>query len=183
MIEGGSDYKCIVFHIENAYNTKEDGRTNPANRRLNLITIIFIVIETTNMNPFIKFFILFSFSYLTSFAQKNSENNDTTIYTVVDKFPILITNERKYELDKIYEFIEKYKTFPSDPQDCSGKVIVSVVVEKDGTIKYKDYVLKLCSDFDKSSMNVVNLMKNWNPGIKDGKRVRTKINLTIKWKW
>lgn len=80
-------------------------------------------------------------------------------------------------------FIEKYKAFPDDPQDCTGRVIISVVVEKDGTIKYKDYVLKLCFDFDKSSMNVVDLMKKWESGIKDGKRVRTKLNLTIKWKW
>ena len=126
---------------------------------------------------------LLSICHSTLYAQDNAKKIDTTIYSVVDKYPVLITNERKYELDQINEFIEKYKAFPIDPQDCTGRVIISIVVENDGTIKYKDYVLKLCSDFDKSSMNVVDLMKNWKPGIKDGKRVRTKINLTIKWKW
>lgn len=126
---------------------------------------------------------LLTICHSTLYAQNNETKIDTTIYSVVDKYPVLITKERKYKLDQINKFIEKYKAFPIDPQDCTGRVIISIVVEKDGTIKYKDYVLKLCPDFDKSSMNVVNLMKIWKPGIKDGKRVRTKINLTIKWKW
>ena len=126
---------------------------------------------------------LLTVCHLTLNAQNKTTKNDTTIYTTVDKFPVLITKEKIYKVDELNEFIEQNKVFPVDPDDCIGRIIISIIVEKDGTIKYKDYILKLCPDFDKSSMNVVDLMKNWKPGIKNGKRVRTKINLTVKWKW
>jgi len=126
---------------------------------------------------------LLTICHSTLYAQNNEAKIDTTIYTTVDKFPVLITKEKIYKVDELNEFIEKNKVFPVDPDDCIGRIIISIIVEKDGTVKNKEFVRKLCRGFDENSMKVIDLMKKWNPGLKNGKKVRTKLILNVNWKW
>ena len=134
------------------------------------------------MKRVLKLLILFSFSYLTLFAQKRTENNDTTIYSVVDKFPVLIANGKYYELEKIREFIQANTFYPNNEADCQGSVIIAIIVEKDGTVKHKEFVRKLCPGYDENAMKVIDLMKKWKPGIRNGRKVRTKLNLKVIWR-
>jgi|ERR1035437_5493654 protein TonB len=126
---------------------------------------------------------LLTVCHLTLNAQNKTTKNDTTIYTTVDKFPVLITKEKIYKVDELNEFIEQNKVFPVDPDDCIGRIIISIIVEKDGTVKNKEFVRKLCRGFDENSMKVIDLMKKWKPGLKNGKKVRTKLILNVNWKW
>jgi protein TonB len=107
---------------------------------------------------------------------------DTTIYSVVDKYPVLIADGRCYKLETIREFIQAHTVYPDNDADCQGSVIISIIVEKNGTVKHKDYVRKLCPGFDENAMKVIDLMKKWKPGIINGKTVRTKLNLKVIWK-
>ena len=127
-------------------------------------------------------FTLLTICPMFSFGQNNALKKDTTIFTVVDKYPILIANGRHYELDKIDEFIKSKIQFPDDPDDCQGKVYISIVVEKDGTLGKKEYISRLCDKFDENSMKIVDLMVKWEPGIKYGEPVRTKLTLHVTWK-
>jgi len=127
-------------------------------------------------------FSLLTICHSTSYAQNNATKKDTTIYSVVDKYPVLIANNQHYEIERISEFIQKNTLYPNNDADCQGSVIISIIVEKDGTVKKKEFVRKLCLGFDENAMKVIDLMVKWKPGIRNGKTVRTKLNLIVKWK-
>lgn len=127
-------------------------------------------------------FSLLTICHSTSYAQKNATKKNTTIYSVVDKYPVLIANNQHYEIERISEFIQKNTLYPNNDADCQGSVIISIIVEKDGTVKKKEFVRKLCPGFDENAMKVIDLMVKWKPGIRNGKTVRTKLNLIVKWK-
>jgi len=132
-----------------------------------------------------KLFLTFSILTLCqmiSFGQNNIAERDTAIYTAVDKNPVLIANDRHYKLDKIDEFIKQNLVCPVDPDDCQGRVYISIIIEKDGTVKHKEFVRKLCDRFDENSMKVIDLMTKWTPGFKNGNPVRTKLILHVTWK-
>ncbi|MDD2796962.1 MAG: energy transducer TonB [Bacteroidales bacterium] len=135
-----------------------------------------------------KSFLLFLTFFMLTLCQSvvNGQNiiskNDTTIYLLVDTFPILIANNKHYKIDDIKEFIQENTYYPNNDADCQGSVIISIVVEKDGTVKHKEFVRKLCEGYDENAMKVINLMVKWKPGIKNGVTVRTKLNLKVKWK-
>lgn len=133
-----------------------------------------------------KFFILiaccFCLTQTSIFAQNNSDIADTTIYYLVDKEPILIFDNKEYKLENTKGFIHAHLKYPKDGPDCIGSAIISIVVEKDGTFSNKKLLRKLpCDNYNIEAMNVIDLMREWKPGVKKGKTVRTFITLKVKW--
>ncbi len=60
-----------------------------------------------------------------------------------------------------------------------GKVFVSFVVEKDGSIQNVKVEKGVSSILDEEAMRVVRNMPKWTPAMKDGKEVRTSLTLPI----
>jgi len=114
-------------------------------------------------------------------AQETVIANDLNVYSKVDKFPILITKEREFKLKQILDFIKLNLKYPENGIDCTGITIISFIVEKDGSISNKKFVKKLCPGFDENAMFVVDLMKQWKPGIKNNKLVRTQVTLPFRY--
>ncbi|MBR3520437.1 MAG: energy transducer TonB [Paludibacteraceae bacterium] len=61
----------------------------------------------------------------------------------------------------------------------TGKVFVSFVVEKDGSIGDVKVEKGVSADLDNVAMKVVREMPKWTPAMKDGKEVRTSLTLPI----
>ena len=61
----------------------------------------------------------------------------------------------------------------------TGKVIVTFVIEKDGTISDINVIKSLNPSFDKEAVRVVQLMPKWIPGKQRGKAVRVRLTLPI----
>jgi hypothetical protein len=110
----------------------------------------------------------------------NFISTDTSIYVRVDKNPILLTEDKNYEITELKHFIAENIRFPQN-DDCMGTVYISFVVEKNGTVSNKNFVRKLCDSYDKETMNVIDLMTNWKPGLIRGIPVRTQITLPVKY--
>lgn len=108
---------------------------------------------------------------------QNSEVADTTLYEIneVDQTPILITDEKEYEIRNLNEFFLINFQYPNTEEDCSGKIIVSFIIESDWKLTNKRIVKKLCDRFDENAMKVIDLMKTWKPAIKSEKPVRMKL--------
>lgn len=121
-------------------------------------------------------------SLLINDSNKSSNNNDTTIYLMVDTFPALITPDRVYEMQDLKCFIRNNLRYPQNGMDYEGSVFVSFVVEKDGTISNKKFLRKLCKEYDEEAMKVIDLMTNWKPGMKNGVPVRTLIILPLRYR-
>lgn len=100
---------------------------------------------------------------------------DGAIFTIVEQMP-----EFPGGMEALYQFLASNIKYPGGPDDCvNGKVIVSFVIEKDGTVSDAKVVRKLHPAFDEEALRVVKLMPKWEPGRQDGKPVRVQFNLPI----
>lgn len=108
-----------------------------------------------------------------------SEDASDKIYDTVDKkpeFSLPGTTYTSYILDRLA--VPPLVKF----ENASAKVLVSFVVEKDGSIHEVSIVRPSSPSLDREVVNLVRLMPKWKPGILDGKPVRTRqfLPLTIK---
>lgn len=104
-----------------------------------------------------------------------STEQEESIFTVVEQMP-----EYPGGMEALYQFLAANIKYPGGPEDCvSGKVIVSFVIEKDGTVSDAKVVRKLHPAFDAEALRVVKLMPKWEPGRQEGKPVRVQFNLPI----
>lgn len=85
-------------------------------------------------------------------------------------------------MTKFYEFLSKSIIYPSLAADneIQGNVFISFVVEKDGSLTEVKVDRKLGFGTDEEAVRVLKLSKKWNPGIQNGKVVRVKYNIPIK---
>ena len=66
------------------------------------------------------------------------------------------------------------------PDECvHGRVIVTFMIEKDGSISEAKVIKSLSEACDKEALRLVNAMPKWNPGKQLGKAQRTKYTLPI----
>ena len=77
--------------------------------------------------------------------------------------------------------------YPKDMKDtcAQGRVLVSFVVERDGSITEPKVVRSVCQALDKEALRVVNAMPKWMPGKQNGNAVRVKyvLPITFRLKW
>ena len=111
---------------------------------------------------------------------RKKAEEDTMICLVVEEYPILLTNERKYKTIELQDFVQKQIRHNEYVKECTGRVFISFVVEKNGIVSKKRIIRKLCHEQDKEAMRILELMNNWEPGKNNGKVVRTQITLPIK---
>ena len=93
---------------------------------------------------------------------------------------------------KIFEFVQKNLQYPAIAREAGiqGRVVVSFVVEKDGTISNIENMGKaLGGGLEEESKRIINLMNKmdngklrWTPGKQRGKPARVKYNLPIVFK-
>ncbi len=61
-----------------------------------------------------------------------------------------------------------------------GRVIVSFIVEPNGSVSNVEIVRSVDTDLDQEALRVVGQMPKWKPGKQDGRTVRVKFHLPIK---
>ena len=80
-------------------------------------------------------------------------------------------------MQKFYGYIGRSYTAP---EDCgSGKVFVTFVVEKDGTLTDIKVIREVCPGSGKEAIRVLKSCPKWNPGEQNGKKVRVLYSLPI----
>ena len=81
--------------------------------------------------------------------------------------------------DSLKSFIRKNLCYPSE--DCfEGSVIVRFIVEKDGSISDVKVIRSIEPLVDDEAVRVVRSMPKWIPAEKDGKAVRSRSMLPVK---
>jgi TonB family protein len=103
--------------------------------------------------------------------------DEVPIFTVVEVMP-------KYPggNDAMYAFLGENIKYPEKAQKegISGRVYVTFVVEKDGSVSNVEVLRGAEASLDKEALRVVKLMPKWEPGTQKGKPVRVQYNLPIK---
>jgi len=85
-------------------------------------------------------------------------------------------------IDDFYKFLGENIEYPEEAkkQNIEGNVFVSFIVEKDGAISDIKIDRKLGYGTDEEAVRILKLSPKWNPGTQNGKAVRVKYNLPIK---
>jgi len=108
---------------------------------------------------------------------------------------------KKVFTGKVYEIVEDMPTFPggitelmnylsknthypaSTKRDgIQGRVVVSFIVEPDGSISNAKLVRSIDANLDQEALRVVSEMPNWTPGKQGGNAVRVRYSLPIAFK-
>ncbi len=84
----------------------------------------------------------------------------------------------------LMEYLSKNIRYPEEAhkKNIQGRVIVTFVVEKDGSIADARVVRSIDPLLDAEALRVVNSMPNWTPGIQRGKAVRVKYTIPVTFK-
>lgn len=79
------------------------------------------------------------------------------------------------------KFLQKNLRFPAVAQDngVSGRVLLSFVIEKDGSLSNIVVDRKAGYGFDEEALRVLKLAKAWKPGMQNGQAVRVKYTIPI----
>jgi len=79
------------------------------------------------------------------------------------------------------KFLSKNLRFPQEAQDASvsGRVFVSFIIEKDGSLTNITVIRGAGFGFDEEAARVLKLAKAWKPGLQNGRPVRVKFIIPI----
>ena len=87
--------------------------------------------------------------------------------------------------NEIMRYIQENIKYPQSAKDnkIEGRVFVTFVVEKDGSITNAAVLRGIDKECDAEALRVVSSMPKWNPGQQDGKNVRTQFTIPIIYKF
>ncbi|MBR5655546.1 MAG: energy transducer TonB [Prevotella sp.] len=82
---------------------------------------------------------------------------------------------------KLLEYLEANVRYPESlAETCAqGRVVVSFMVEKDGSITGPKVVKSVCPELDAEALRVVSNMPKWLPGKQNGTAIRVKYTLPV----
>lgn len=104
------------------------------------------------------------------------DNGDNKLYTVVEQTASFPGGDQA-----LFSFIGNNLHYPSEAAEAGiqGKVIVSFVVEKDGSISQAKVIRSVDTALDAEALRVVKKLPKWVPGRNNGKPVRSQYVLPI----
>ncbi|MCU0326569.1 MAG: TonB family protein [Spirosomaceae bacterium] len=104
---------------------------------------------------------------------------DNTIFTAVEMQPSFVGG-----LSEFYKFLNKNLKYPSAAQraNTEGKVYMSFVVEKDGSISDVNVLKGIGFGCDEEALRVIRMMPKWIAGQQNGRNVRVKFTMPVTFK-
>lgn len=83
--------------------------------------------------------------------------------------------------DALAKYLQSSVSYPSEAVKNNefGQVLVSFVVDADGSVKEVKVVRGVSSSLDTEAVRVVNAMPKWTPSTKDGNAVKSQLSLPI----
>jgi len=109
-------------------------------------------------------------------VEEEEEILEEEIFTIVEKMP-----EFPGGTKKLFGYLGKNIEYPPMAKDAGikGKVYVTFVVDKDGSITDVKVLRGIGGGCDEEAIRVVKGMPRWSPGKQRGKSVRVQYNLPI----
>lgn len=125
---------------------------------------------------FIFCFLTCSFNCLSQVVNtKGSKSDNLTCIFPIQELPSYRGGDKAWS-----KFLNKNLKWPSQEEDVMGKVIISFDVEKNGKLDNFKIEKKLAPKFDAEALRVIKLSKKWIPGKQNGKPVKVRYTIPIK---
>ena len=111
--------------------------------------------------------------------QKTKVDDTNTVYDVVEQLPSFPGGNQA-----LMKFLQENVKYPAVAEEhgIQGRVVVSFIVEKDGSITNEMVVSSVDPSLDVEALRVVKSMPHWMPGKQNGVPVRVKYNIPISYK-
>ena len=116
------------------------------------------------------------FSFMTSTAQTKKNDMVFDVVEVMPQYPGGQIAMMKYIMENM-----KYPK-QAMKEGIQGRVAVSFIVEKDGSISDVKPILSVHPLLNKEAVRVVKSMPKWTPGKQNGKPVRVRFNVPVMFK-
>jgi protein TonB len=110
--------------------------------------------------------------------EKVEDNN------VYDPFALEVNPKFNGGMDAFYEYVGNAIQYPSFEQrrDIEGRVVLSFVIEKDGTLTQVEILKGVSEGIDQEAIRVIENAPKWEAGRQRGQAVRVKMNIPIYFK-
>lgn len=107
-------------------------------------------------------------------SQTVEKEEEQTVFSVVDEMPEFPNGD-----GALINYLQEHVNYPIAAREnrIQGRVIVSFIVNEDGSISDVKVKKSVDPDLDKEAVRVVQSMPNWKPGRNDEKNVR--VNYTV----
>jgi periplasmic protein TonB len=101
---------------------------------------------------------------------------DTLIFTAVEKDPTF-----KGGIDKFYQYLSQNLHYPASAikNHIQGKVFITFVVERDGSLTDVKVVRGVSEDIDAEALRVIKNSPKWNPGTQNRRAVRVQYTMPL----
>lgn len=110
-------------------------------------------------------------------TNSNLNADPNLIYTSVEKVPKFPGG-----MEGFASYIKKNLKWPEKPREVEGRVILTFVVEKDGSLTGIKVVRSIAPELDAEAVRLLKASPRWTPGIRDGKAVRVQYAVPIQFK-
>ena len=108
--------------------------------------------------------------------KEEEESDDAEVFTIVEDMPVFPGGELA-----LRNWIASHINYPTIAQEngIQGKVYVSFVVGKDGSVSNAVIARGVDPSLDKEALRVINSMPKWKPGMQRGKPVNVSYTVPI----
>ena len=115
-------------------------------------------------------------NYMVGLNKEGTYQDKGRVFDVVENMPQFPGGPQA-----LFEFISKNIRYPEEAEavGIQGRVLVSFVVEKDGSISEPNIVKQIDPSLDAEALRVVNSMPDWEPGTQNGEPIRVKYTIPI----
>ena len=109
-------------------------------------------------------------------ADEKPKEEETKVFDVVEQMPQFPGGNAA-----LFEYLSKHIKYPviAEENGIQGRVIVTFVVERDGSITDVKVVKSVDPSLDKEAQRVVKSMPRWIPGKQNGSAVRVKYTVPV----
>ena len=109
-------------------------------------------------------------------AQSEATHVEEKVYDVVEEMPQFPGGP-----SALFEYLSNNLQYPvvAEENGVQGRVIVTFIVEKDGSISNAKVVKAVDPSLDKEAIRLVESMPNWIPGKQNGEPVRVKYTVPV----
>ena len=110
---------------------------------------------------------------------QDKQKDNTKVYDVVEKMPSFPGGQ-----GALFEYLCNNVHYPkvAAEKKVEGRVIVTFVVGKDGSISNAELARSVSEELDAEAIRVVSSMPKWEPGTQNGKPVNVKFTVPVTFK-
>ena len=123
-----------------------------------------------------KLFLIMLLAFVSVNAYSQSDDADNDVYNMVDQ-------SAKFQdgYNSIIKFVQENIKFPAEAKENNvhGKLMLSVVVEKDGSLSDITVKKGLGYGLDEEIVRIIKMMPKWQPAQHKGKAVRQSQTIVI----